>query len=144
MALDETDWRIIDLLSTCYLPNNEVARRLGVSEGTVRRRLKTMQDAGVLRIKGLLDPNVMEDRQIAMVTANVVDPVLLDAKAREIAQLASVVSVAVVSGQFDLLIEIVIENNRGLVRFLMDELSTVGGLARTETLLILKSYGKYV
>lgn len=144
MQLDQTDWSIIELLSEQYLSNNEIARRLEVSEGTVRRRIKTLQDEGVMRIKAQLDPNVMEDQQIAMVTANVTEANLLDKKARELSQLKGVTSVSILSGQFDLLIEVIIDSNRGLMRFLIDELSTVEGLSKTETFVILKSYGKYI
>lgn len=144
MQLDQTDWSIIELLSEQYLSNNEIARRLEVSEGTVRRRIKTLQDEGVMRIKAQLDPNVMEEKQIAMVTANVTEANLLDKKARELSRLKGVTSVSILSGQFDLLIEVIIDSNRGLMRFLIDELSTVEGLSKTETFVILKSYGKYI
>lgn len=144
MQLDKTDWSIIELLSERYLSNNEIARRLDISEGTVRRRIKTLQDEGVMRIKAQLDPNVMEERQIAMVTANVTEANLLDTKARELSRLKGVASVSILSGQFDLLIEVIVDSNRGLMRFLIDELSTVEGLSKTETFVILKSYGKYI
>ncbi len=144
MQLDKTDWSIIELLSEKYLSNNEIARRLEISEGTVRRRIKTLKDEGIMRVKALLDPNVMEERQIAMVTANVTESNLLDKKARELSRLKGVTSVSILSGQFDLLIEVIVHSNRGLMRFLIDELSTVEGLSKTETFVILKSYGKYI
>ena len=144
MQLDKTDWDIIELLSEQYLSNNEIARRLEVSEGTIRRRIKVLQDEGIMRIKAQLDPNVMEERQIAMVTANVAEPNLLDKKARELSRLKGVSSVSILSGQFDLLIEVIVDSNHGLMRFLIDELSTVDGLSKTETFVILKSYGKYI
>lgn len=144
MQLDKTDWNIIEQLSEQYLSNNEIARRLDISEGTVRRRIKALQDEGIMRIKAQLDPNVMEERQIAMVTANVAEANLLDKKARELSRLKGVTSVSILSGQFDLLIEVIVDSNRGLMRFLIDELSTVEGLSKTETFVILKSYGKYI
>jgi Lrp/AsnC family transcriptional regulator for asnA, asnC and gidA len=144
MQLDKTDWSLIELLSEQYLSNNELARQLNISEGTVRRRIKILQDEGIMRIKAQLDPNVMEERQIAMVTANVTEATLLDKKAREISELEGVTSVSILSGQFDLLIEILVDSNHGLMRFLIDGLSTVEGLSKTETFVILKSYGKYI
>ena len=39
------------------LSNREVARRLDVSEGTVRQRLKKLQDAGAIRIGVVTDAN---------------------------------------------------------------------------------------
>ena len=144
MQLDNTDWSIIELLSEQYLSNNEIARRLDISEGTIRRRIKALQDEGIMRIKAQLDPNVLEERQIAIVTANVTEANLLDKKAREISRLNGVVSVSILAGQFDLLIEILVDSNHGLMQFLINELSTVEGLSKTETFVILKSYGKYI
>ena len=71
MQPDDIDWRIIDILRDEYLPNNAVARRLGVSEGTVRKRIQKLKDAGILRIRALIDPDVLADQQLAMVAVNV-------------------------------------------------------------------------
>jgi len=117
---------------------------LGVSEGTVRQRLKRLQDAGILRIKALRNPNLLQDQQLALVTANVSESRLLDAKAREIAQLEHVLSVAILSGQYDLIMEVLVDSNKGLIRFLTEELATVKGLRKTETFLLLRSYDKWI
>ena len=46
MQPDETDWKIISILKEGYVPNNTIALELGVSEGTVRARLKKLKEAG--------------------------------------------------------------------------------------------------
>ena len=69
---------------------------------------------------------------------------LLDVKAREIAALAGVLSVSLVSGRYDLMVEVLVDSNQGLVRFLTEELSRVKDIAQTETFLNLKSYRKYI
>ena len=51
MQLDKLDWQIINLLSKKYVSNINVAKNLGVSEGTIRQRIKKMQAADILRIK---------------------------------------------------------------------------------------------
>jgi len=144
MQPDDTDWKIIHLLSEQHMSNTDIARKLGVSEGTVRQRLKRLQDEGILKIKALRDPNLLQNQQLALVTANVAEPRLLDIKAREISKLDRVLSVSILSGQYDLMIEVLVDSNNGLVRFLTEELAAVTGLRKTETFLLLRSYNKWI
>ena len=144
MQPDSTDWKIIDILREGYETNNAIGRRLSLSEGTVRQRIKRLKDAGILRIRGLINPEVLENRQVAVIGMRVAESRLLDVKAREIAALAGVLSVSLVSGRYDLMVEVLVDSNQGLVRFLTEELSRVKDIAQTETFLNLKSYRKYI
>ena len=144
MQPDKTDWQIINLLSEKYLPNITVARKLGLSEGTIRQRVKKLQDSGILKIKALRDPNVLENQQLAVISANIAQANLLDEKAQEISDLENVLSVSIVSGRYDLLIEVLVDSNKGLVRFLTEELSKIKGISSTESFIILKSYNRWI
>lgn len=141
---DQTDWKIIHMLSEGHMSNTQIARRLGFSEGTIRQRLKRLQSCGILKIKALRDPNLLQDQLLAFVMANVSETRLLDTKAREIAKLKNVLAVSIASGQYDLIIEVLVDSNKGLVRFLTEELSRVTGLRKTETFLLLRSYNKWI
>ncbi|OHE66189.1 MAG: hypothetical protein A2Z99_06810 [Treponema sp. GWB1_62_6] len=144
MQPDETDWKIIRILQAGYAPNNTIARELGISEGTVRLRLKKLKEAGILEVKALINPDVLENQQLALVAMRVAESRLLERKAEEVAALESVISVAIASGRYDLLAEVLVDSNRGLVRFLTEQLSTVEGVISSESFLMLKSYGKFV
>ena len=144
MQPDKIDWKIIDLLSNNYLSNNEIARHLKISEGTVRRRIKILQSDGIMRIKALLDPDVLENQQLAIVAVSIAKAKLLDKKAQQISGLKNVISVSIVSGQYDLLVEVLVDSNKGLVHFLTESLSTIEGITKTERFLILKSFGKFI
>ena len=43
MQPDQLDWKIINVLSKKHIPNSTLAKKLQVSEGTVRQRLKKLQ-----------------------------------------------------------------------------------------------------
>ena len=144
MTPDATDWDIINALSAGNMAHTDLARRLGVSESTVRQRVKRLQDAGILKIRALRDPNRLAGQQLALVAVSVVQSRQLDAKAREIAALDHVLSVSIVSGQYDIILEVLVDSNQGLISFLTEELSRVDGLTRTETFLTLHSYNKWV
>ena len=144
MRLDKTDWKIIELLSEKHQTNIELAKKLGASEGMVRQRIKKLQTSGVMKIKALRDPNVLENQQLAIVSANVAQADLLDKKAKEISGLENVLSVSIVSGRYDLMIEVLADSNKGLVKFLTESLSKVKGISATETFVTLKSYKKWI
>ena len=144
MQPDKTDWQIITLLSNEYITNTKMAKQLGLSESTIRQRIKRMQNAGILKIKALRDTNVLANQQIATISINVARANLLDNKAEEISELEEVLSVSIVSGRYDMLIDVLVDSNKGLVKFLTESLSKVEGISATETFVVLKGYNKWV
>lgn len=141
---DETDWKIIEILQAGYESNNTIARRLNLSEGTIRQRIKRLKELGILTVRALIDPNLLENRQLALVAVNVAESRLLEAKAEEISGIEGVLAVSIASGRYDLLVEVLVDSNHGLVHFLTEHLSAVEGISKTESFLLLKSFGKYV
>jgi Lrp/AsnC family transcriptional regulator for asnA, asnC and gidA len=131
MQPDQIDWKIIDILRDGY-------------EGTIRARLKRLKKAGILTVKALINPDVLENKQLVMVAMNVAESRLLEHKAGEIARLSGVLSVSIASGRFDLMAEVLVDSNKGLVRFLTEELSTIEGITRSESFIMLKNYNKFV
>jgi Lrp/AsnC family transcriptional regulator for asnA, asnC and gidA len=144
MQPDETDWKIIDILRKGYVPNNTIARKLNISEGTVRIRLKKLKDAGIVEVRALINPDALENQQLALVAMGVAESRLLEAKAKEVSALENVLSVSIVSGRYDLIAEVLVDSNRGLVQFLTGQLSRVKGIVHSESFLMLRNYRKFV
>lgn len=141
---DTLDWKIINLLREEHLNNNALARELDVSEGTIRQRVKRLKDAEILRVTGQINPDILEEQQLALIGIQVGEASKLEAKAKEVSRLPHVLSTSIVSGRYDVMAEVLVSSNRGLVDFLTEHLSTVKGLQSSETFLLLKSYGKFV
>ena len=144
MQLDKKDTEIIDILTAGHVPNSVIARKLGLTEGTIRQRIKKLKDLGAVNIKALRNPNVLDNQQLVIISATVTESRLLDTKAQEVSELEDVLSVSIVSGQYDLLIEVLVDSNKGLVRFLTESLSSIEGISKTESFVMLKSYNKFV
>ncbi|MBI9107960.1 MAG: Lrp/AsnC family transcriptional regulator [Spirochaetales bacterium] len=144
MEPDELDWKIIDILREGNETNNTLARELNISEGTVRQRIKKLKESGILNVRGLINPEILDNQQLAVIAVNVARSALLEKKAREIVALESVLNVSMTSGRFDLLVEVLISSNKGLVKFLTEELSTVDDITTTESFLMLKTFQKFV
>ena len=143
--LDDIDRGIVAALRADGRTNNSViAARLGIAEGTVRQRMRKLTEAGVVRVSALVNPEIISEHQLCMVGLKLADSKRLEAVATEISELPEVRSVAIVTGRYDLLSEVLVDSNHGLIRFLSESLANVAGIESTETFLLLKTYDKWI
>ena len=138
--LDETDREIISYLQyDGRTPFTEIANKIGISEGAVRRRVKILTEEGVLQIVGIVEPQFLDWNAAGMVGVNVQAGTIEDVAA-EIAQFPEVSYLFMASGGFDLFIEVYCRDREHFVDFLNEKLQRVPGVSRTETFMILKMY----
>lgn len=143
--LDAVDQKIIELLRADGRANNSaIAAQLGVAEGTVRQRVRKLTDAGVIKVSALLNPEIISEHQLCMIGMKVVESRQLEACAQAVTKLPEVRSVAIVTGRYDLLVEVLVDSNHGLIRFLSESLADVPGIESSETFLLLKTYDKWI
>jgi Lrp/AsnC family transcriptional regulator for asnA, asnC and gidA len=145
IQVDELDRGILAALrEDGRATNSAIAEGLGVVEGTVRARIKKLLDSDLLRVSGLVNPEVMPDHQLCVIGLKVDESRQLEARARAVSELPEVRSVSIVTGRYDLLVELIVDSNHGLIRFITDSLATVPGITSSETFLLLKTFGKWV
>lgn len=122
-----------------------VSERLGVTSPTTRSRMKNLINAGVLRIAGLVDPFKVKGLEIALVGINVATHSKMDDMMERIAGLDRVNWVAVVTGRYDIVAEVVLtEGTDDLYTFINDDLSSVGGVSSSESFVVMKAKRKWV
>jgi Lrp/AsnC family transcriptional regulator for asnA, asnC and gidA len=144
VKIDEVDMKIIDVLEeNGRAPNNEIAARLQISEGTVRNRIKKLTESEFLKVKGLTNPNKRTDKQLIFILAKLDSTKKWEETASKIAELTDVKSVSMITGRFDLLIKLFIEPHK-LIEFLSHDLSGIGTISSTESLVTIKSFNKWV
>jgi len=137
-SLDELDHRIMELLQRDgRLPNVELARQLGVSEGTIRRRIDRLVNEGYIRIAAIVDPLKVGMNTVALIHLDV-DLKHLDEAGAMLAAMPWVRVVAFVTGVDDIIIETVFPSTQELFRFLKDRLPKIPGVRNAETSLLLK------
>jgi Lrp/AsnC family transcriptional regulator for asnA, asnC and gidA len=138
--LDSVDRAIIAHLQyDGRMPFTDIAAHLGISEGSVRRRVKLLTDEGVLQIVGIVEPQYLDWQAAAMVGVSV-QAGQIEAAAQEIAQFPEVTYLFMASGGFDLFVEIYCRDRDHFASFLSGKLHQVPGIERTETFMILKMY----
>ena len=144
MKIDKVDLNIIALLKdNGRIQNNEIASRLSVSEGTVRNRIKKLTDNGYLSIMGLVNPEQVKYKQIVFLGVQLSESKRLEEVAEFFSAIGIVSSVYVLTGRYDLLIELFIEPFN-LIEFLSSEVAKINCIASTESFITLKSYKKWI
>jgi Lrp/AsnC family transcriptional regulator for asnA, asnC and gidA len=145
VQLDAVDRGIIAALQADgRTSNSAIATTLGIAEGTVRQRIKKLLDARVFRVAGLVNPEIIPEHQLCVIGLKVDETKQLEARAREVSQLPEVRSVAIVTGRYDLLVEVLVTSNQGLIRFLSESLAQISGITSSETFLLLKTFDKWI
>ena len=143
--LDELDHGIMEeLRCDGRASNSAIAQKLGVAEGTVRQRTKKLFESGVFRVVGMANPEIMPEYQVCVIGLCVDESRELKNRAEAVGQLPEVRSVAIVTGRYDLLCEVVVPSNKGLISFLSKSLATVPGIASSETFLLLETIDKWI
>ncbi len=133
MPMDELDRKIIGLLERNGRASNaKIARDVGVSEGTVRRRLKRLVSDHIINVIALPDPRKLGYESEALIGIQV-DPDKIDQVANKVAELDSTRWVAVTTGTYDVFAWATLPNAEALGAFLREKVGTIQGVRRTET-----------
>ena len=145
---DDLNREIIKLLQQDgRLPYKDIAKRLKVSEGTIRNRVQSMKQSGALKIVALADPMAIRYKADAMIGIKVAHPSTPRAVAHRLSEHGEVVYVLWVSGRYDLLIEVVCETSNAFQSFLeqhcfghddIDQIEVMSGIEMFKNQFLLK------
>ncbi len=132
--IDALDQGIIEALQANGRESfRAIAARLGVSEATIRARYARLCDDDILQVVGVTNPLGLgfEQALIGIKTTGPPQPV-----ADEIASWAEADYVVVTAGQYDLVVEVVAADRRGLLD-VTNRMRALDGVVSTETFLYL-------
>jgi Lrp/AsnC family transcriptional regulator for asnA, asnC and gidA len=138
--MDQLDLAILSLLqSNGRRPFTDIAKELEVSEGTVRNRVTKLIEDKVLHIVGLVDPTSLGFNAPAIIGVSVSQGDI-EKVASEIAKFSEVSYLIMVSGEFDLIVEVLCRDREHLANFLNQNLRRVNGVGKTQTFMTLRTF----
>ena len=143
MKIDETNLAIIRHLRDGRKSFRQIAKALGISENTVRGRVKHLIDEGVLDITGLVDPEALPGHRTAIIGVKLSTMNLLS-KAEEFSKLKGVISSSVVTGRYDIILYVLFNEEFRLLDFYVDEVSKVKEVQSVETFVVYKGFNLMV
>jgi Lrp/AsnC family transcriptional regulator for asnA, asnC and gidA len=113
-----------------------IGKAVGLSEAAVRQRVQRMTDAGVMQIVAVTDPMQLGFARQAMIGIRCTgDTIEL---AEKLAALPSIDYVVLTAGSFDVIVEVVCEDDTDLLDLLNTQIRALPGVTSTETLVYLK------
>lgn len=144
--LNPQDKKLISVLAEDgQQSTGKVSERLGVTAPTARTRMKNLVAAGIMKVAGLVDPFAVRGLEVALVGINVTTHSKMDDLMERIAGLDKVNWVAVVTGRYDIVVEVVLtQGTDDLYAFINDDLSNLGGVSSSESFMVMKAKRKWV
>jgi Lrp/AsnC family transcriptional regulator for asnA, asnC and gidA len=135
--LDDADKSLVELLQRDgRLPYTRLAARIGLSEAAVRQRVNRLIENKVVQIVAVTDPLTLGFSRQAMVGVKIEGDIIAVSDA--LALISEVDYVVCTSGSFDLLFELVCEDDEHLLTVLNDRVRTIPGVRSTETFMYLR------
>ncbi|MBL7175520.1 MAG: Lrp/AsnC family transcriptional regulator [Desulfobacteraceae bacterium] len=139
MTMDEISVAIIKHLRDGRKSFKKIADELGVSENTVRARVSKLEDEGFLEIAGLVEPEAIPGHKVVIVGIKLKTMELVK-KGEEFSKLKGVVSVSVVTGRYDLMLVVFLNEEFGLLEFYTEEVARLKDVQSVETFVVYKGY----
>jgi Lrp/AsnC family transcriptional regulator, regulator for asnA, asnC and gidA len=114
----------------------EIGKAVGLSEAAVRQRVQKLTESGVMQIVAVTDPMQLGFFRQAMIGITVSGDTT--EVADTLSAMAAVDYVVLTAGSFDILAEVVCENDDQLITLLNKEIRAIEGVRSTETFVYLK------
>jgi len=112
-----------------------IGKAVGLSEAAVRQRVQRLQETGVMQIVAVTDPLTLGFRRQAMIAIKSDGD--LDKVASQLADMEEIDYVVITAGSFDLLAEVVCEDDDQLLEIL-GRVRAVPSVTSTETFVYLR------
>jgi Lrp/AsnC family transcriptional regulator for asnA, asnC and gidA len=131
--MDKLDLKLIQELQNDGRKNyTQLAKNLGVSEGTIRKRVRDLQNRNVMKIKAVLNPDAIGYSFISIMALQVRMADLREV-GQTLVQKPNIYYLAFVTGRYDLLAIIVARTPEELSNFIKEHISSIPSVIRTET-----------
>jgi Lrp/AsnC family transcriptional regulator for asnA, asnC and gidA len=114
----------------------EIGKAVGLSEAAVRQRVQRLTESGVMQVVAVTDPMQLGFYRQAMVGIRVSGDTTTVIE--RLASIPAVDYLVLTAGNFDILAEVVCENDDDLIDLLNKEIRGIPGVQSTETFVYLK------
>ncbi len=139
VQVDELDLQLIALLAKdARVSNRRVASELGVTEGTVRGRIKRLQQDGLIAFTAITSFGLAQKSRLAFISVQAEVDRVRDV-AQHISELPMINAVMVTLGQFNILAMCLFDELDELVETASDRILDIRGVHHVETSIAVKT-----
>ncbi|MBP7736150.1 MAG: AsnC family transcriptional regulator [Spirochaetes bacterium] len=136
--IDSIDSRIITLLQKDgRLSNIDIAKKLDISEATVRSRIKRLIDSRLIQIVAVCDPYLLGFEMTGDLYIHI-EMKKLDSVLNELKKMKELWYIIMTSGESNINAEFIVKTREELSDLVYNRISKIDGVIRIETSLIMK------
>ena len=139
MKIDKINIDIMRQLRDGRKSIKKIANEINISDNTVRSRMNKLLHEGVLEISGLVDPTSIPGHMVVLVGVKLSTMELVK-RGKDFKELRGVVSANVVTGRYDLILTVLLNEDFSLLQFYTEEVSRIKDVQSVETFVVYKSY----
>ena len=139
MEIDKLNIDIMRLLRNGRESYKKIAENLGITENTVRSRVNKLVDEGILNFTGNINPEALDGHRLLYLGIKLSD-LDITRKGDDFCNLPGVVSAGIVTGRYDLIIQVLLNNDFNLLEFITEHVSTIKGVQTVESFIVYKGY----
>lgn len=142
VQLDEVSKKIIEQLQRDGRRSYaEIGKAVGLSEAAVRQRVQKLTDSGVMQVVAVTDPMQLGFYRQAMIGIRATGDTTVVAD--RLSALPAIDYVVLTAGSFDILAEVVCENDEDLIDLLNKQIRGIDGVQSTETFVYLRLHKQF-
>lgn len=142
--LDDIDIKILRIIQTdVRLPLTQLSEQLGIPHGTIRDRIRKMEDAGVIECYAtIINPVRLGFLMNCLVQVTVNQQVENKHIIEALLEIEEVTEIQLLTGEVDALVHIWARDVEHLRQILSNKLTNIPGILRTNTIMVLDTYKK--
>jgi DNA-binding Lrp family transcriptional regulator len=137
--LDDLDRRIVDLLTIdARVSNRQIAAQLGVTEGTIRGRIKRLEDTGCIRLTAITNIDYVGRPKVVLIGIQAQHD-LLRSVCEKVADMPEIGSVILMLGRYDILAVGLFTALEDVIEVANNRILSVPGVRHVETAIAVKT-----
>ncbi len=139
MDVDDTNIEILRHLKDGRKSFKLIAEDLSLTENTIRSRVNKLIEEGILKFSGTVQIDDLAGHNLLYLGVKL-KTMELEKKASEFSRLRGVVSAGIVTGRYDLILQVLLGRDYSLLEFITEQVAKVADVQTVESFIVYKGY----
>jgi len=139
MDVDETNIEILRHLKDGRKSYKLIADALSLTENTIRNRVNKLIEEGILKFSGSVQIDALPGHNLLYLGIKL-KTMELQLKALEFSRLKGVVSTGIVTGRYDIILQVLLGRDYSLLEFITEQVARIGDVQTIESFIVYKGY----
>ena len=139
MIVDETNIQILKHLKDGRKSFKIIADDLSLTENTIRSRVNKLLNEGILDFSGNVQIDALPGHTLLYLGVKL-KSMELQKKAEEFSKLRGVVSAGIVTGRYDIILQVLLGQDYTLLEFITEQVAKVVDVQTVESFIVYKGY----